>query len=61
MDARYVGATLIYTDTCSACAVREREELAKEFMMDMSARPDDLVVLFEDEMPKDRSRNGGYG
>ena len=27
----------------------------------MNAKPDDVVVLFEDEMSIDRSHNGGYG
>ena len=27
----------------------------------MDAKPDDVVVLFEDEMSIDRAHNGGYG
>ncbi len=59
MGARYVKATLEYAETYSADVVREREEFARKFIGDMNAKPDDVVVLFEDEMSIDRSHNGG--
>lgn len=57
----YGKATLEYVDTYSADAVREKEEFARRFIRDIDAKSDDLVVLFEDEMPIDRSHSGGYG
>ena len=39
----------------------EREEFARKFMKDVKAKPDDAVVLFEDEMSMDCSHNGGHG
>ena len=41
-------------------AVREGEEFTGRFIRDIDAKPDDLIVLFEDEMPIDRLHNGGY-
>ena len=61
MGARYVKATLEYAETYSADVVREREEFARQFTRDMNAKPEDVVILFEDEMPIDRSHNGCYG
>ena len=61
MGARYVKATLEYAGTYSADSVMEREEFARQFMKDMDAKPDDVVILFEDEMSIGRSHNGGYG
>ena len=61
MGAHYVKATLEYAETYSREVVSEREEFAARFMKDMDAKPDDVVVLFEDEMSIDRSHNGGYG
>ena len=61
MGAHYVKATLEYAETYSDDVVREREEFARQFMKEMKAKPDDAVVLFEDEMSVDRSHNGGYG
>ncbi|MDG6933746.1 MAG: IS630 family transposase [Nitrososphaerota archaeon] len=61
MGVHYVKATLEYAETYSDDVVREREEFARQFMKEMKAKPDDAVVLFEDEMSVDRSHNGGYG
>ena len=48
MGARYVKATLEYAETYSADVVREREEFARQFTRDMNAKPEDVVILFED-------------
>ena len=61
MGAYYVKATLEYAETFSDEVVKEREEFAREFIADVKAKPDDVVVPFEDEMSIDRSHNGGYG
>ena len=43
-------------ETFSDEVVKEREEFARAFIEDVKAKPDDTVVLFEDEMWIDRSR-----
>ena len=60
MGAHYVKTTLEYAETFSDEVVKEREEFAGAFIEDVKAKPDDVVVLFEDEMSMDRSHNGGY-
>ena len=61
MGAHYVKATLEYAGTFSDEVVKEREEFARAFIEDVKTKPDDVVVLFENEMSIDRSHNGGYG
>ena len=61
MGAHYVKAVLEYAEAYSPEVASEREEFTSKFIRDMNAKPDDVVVLFEDEMSIDRSHNGGYG
>ena len=61
MGAHYVKAVLEYAEAYGPEVASEREEFAGKFIRDMDAKPDDVVVLFEDEMSIDRSHNGGYG
>ena len=62
MGANYVKAMLEYSETYSLAVLRKREKFTVRFIREMvDARPEDVVVLFEDEMSIARSHNGGYG
>lgn len=57
MGAHYVKSQLTYTE-----ADKQRQlEFAKLFVKEMKHKPDDVVVMFEDEMSAESSARTGYG
>lgn len=57
MGARYVKATLKYAEA----DLKEQQKFARKFLRDMKAKPNSVVVLFEDEMSANTSARRGYG